>query len=230
MRQGLIHTSIQTQDPETSLSMLCPALSEHGTCQNAYCQFEHSAFTCDTCGFLCSNSAEMDEHFRSEAHIKKTQGQSKTFMCTVCDRRVGGKANWNQHIVSRRHLMACHGKGVAPSMVEPEEMTEVPGHTFCVPCNVHILDRYWNGHIRKPLHLSKASYASFKVALEDTEVDRNGVALTGDFDFGIVDLNTVPTGRSVRKGTVTVTSVVSRISLIAIYLTSSKAATSNHSL
>ncbi|KAG6857049.1 hypothetical protein H0H87_010405 [Tephrocybe sp. NHM501043] len=168
------------------------------------------------------DEAEMDEHTKSRVHLNKTGGQSLVLKCPICHiGRVHGRKGWNSHIGSWKHIKVARKAGVDPNAVVPEELAEVPRYTFCVTCNVHIQDEYWNNHLRNMKHLEKERFASFKVVLEEAEKDKQGISIRGDFNFGFVD----PGNNKMRRvvdGTVITNNPSSRIILVDIQLASSK--------
>ncbi|KAG6873915.1 hypothetical protein C0995_009695 [Termitomyces sp. Mi166 len=169
---------------------------------------------------MCASQAEMDEHSRSRVHLNKVGGQSLVLQCPLCQRHFSGRSGWNAHVRSWRHVRLAKRKGVDPNAVTPEELAHVQHHTFCVTCSVHIQDIHWDNHLRNPKHLEKEQFASFKVVLEEAEKDKQGVSVTGDFNFGFIEPDST-TGRVV-DGTITTNNPTSRIQLVNISLASAK--------
>ncbi|KAG6853379.1 hypothetical protein C0991_004840 [Blastosporella zonata] len=150
---------------------------------------------------MCASQFEIEEHVQSRVHVNKVRGQSLVFRCTLCRGHLTGRSGWNTHLRSWKHIRRAKTASVDPNTVLPEELAEVPRHTFCVTCNVHIQDIYWSNHLKVLKHRQKESYASFKVVLEEAEKDKQGISVIGDFDFGFVE----PGGhkRRVANGTIT---------------------------
>ncbi|KAG6906077.1 hypothetical protein DXG01_016020 [Tephrocybe rancida] len=170
---------------------------------------------------MCASQAEMDEHMQSRIHVNKVGGQSLVFTCPLCPNgRVTGRSGWNAHLRTWKHVNSSRRAGADANTVVPEELVEVPRHTFCVTCHVHIQDIHWNAHLRNPKHLDKERFASFKVVLEEAEKDKQGVSITGDFNFGFVEPGG-GTGR-VANGTIGVNNPSARIILVDIQLASAK--------
>ncbi|KAG6877586.1 hypothetical protein C0993_005916 [Termitomyces sp. T159_Od127] len=169
---------------------------------------------------MCASRAEMDEHSKSRAHLNKISGQSLVYQCPLCKRHFSGRSGWNAHVRSLKHLRLTKSKGVDPNAVIPVELNQVPQHTFCITCSVHIQDIYWDNHLRNPKHREKEQFATFKIVLEEAEKDKQGVSITGDFDFGFVEPNG-STGRVV-EGAITINNPTSHIQLVNISLASAK--------
>ncbi|KAG5351366.1 hypothetical protein C0989_006827 [Termitomyces sp. Mn162] len=114
-----------------------------------------------------------------------------------------GRSSWNAHIRSLKHIRMAKGKGIRPKAVPPEE-----------------LDIHWGNHLRNSKHLEKERFASFKVVLGEAEKDKQGVSITGDFNFGFVE----PSGKTGRvvDGAITTNNPVSHIRLVDISLASAK--------
>jgi len=210
------------------MSTICPRILADGRCSNPLCAYAHAVFTCDPCGFMCISQSEMDEHNGSRVHINKIRGESLVLLCPICRTRHGGQRGWDYHLRSRKHDLAAQRAAVDPTRVTPEEMEHVPKHTFCVTCNVHIQDIYWDRHLGNSKHLEKEKYAAFKVVLDDTEKDRNGVTVQANFDFGIVDLAVAASGQVI-EGFISTSVPTGRITLVNIQLASKKGAIPGHS-
>ncbi|KNZ82274.1 Putative helicase mov-10-B.1 [Termitomyces sp. J132] len=176
--------------------------------------------TCEPCAFMCASQVEMNEHGRSRVHLNKINGQSLVLKCSVCQMHFSGRSSWNAHIRSLKHMRMAKGKGIRPKAVPPEELVQVPHHTFCVTCSVQIQDIHWGNHLRNSKHLEKERFASFKVVLGEAEKDKQGVSITGDFNFGFVE----PSGKTGRvvDGAITTNNPVSHIRLVDISLASAK--------
>ncbi|GLB39145.1 putative helicase [Lyophyllum shimeji] len=170
----------------------------------------------------------MDNHTRSQVHLNKVGGQSLVFRCPLCQSRQNGRKQWAHHLATFKHNRTCKAAGVDPRNVEPEELAEVPRHTFCVTCNVHIQDIYWDRHIRNAKHLEKERFAEFKVVLDEAEKDKHGVVVIGDFDFGIVEVADAARGRTV-GGTIKSGNPSSHVALVDIQLASIKGTNRGHS-
>ena len=210
------------------MSTVCPRILTDGGCSDPLCPYAHAVLTCDPCGFMCASQGEMDEHNESRIHINKIRGESLTLLCPICRTRHAGRRGWDYHLRSRKHQLTARRNAVDPLGVIPEEMENVPKHTFCVTCNVHIQDIYWDRHLRNLKHLEKEKYAAFKVVLDDTEKDRNGVTVVANFDFGIVDLAKAASGQAI-EGNISTSVSAGRITLVDIQLASAKGAIPGHS-
>ncbi|KAF8067810.1 hypothetical protein FPV67DRAFT_1159022 [Lyophyllum atratum] len=214
--------------PTMSIIDICPQLRQDGSCQDPSCRWTHNMLTCEACAFMCASAAEMDEHSRSRVHLNKVGGQSLVFKCPLCQTRVHGRKPWTIHLGSLKHLRRCRASGVEPKTVAPEELADVPRHTFCVTCNVHIQDIHWEHHLKNARHLEKERFAVFKVVLDEAEKDKHGVNVAGDFDFGIVEVADATRGK-IARGTIKTTNPSSRVTLISIRLASAKGINPGHS-
>ena len=169
----------------------------------------------------------MDDHGQSKEHLDKIRGESQILHCPLCRTSVCGHSGWNAHLRSRSHVHRARQNGVDPSAVVPEEMQRIMNHTLCVTCQEHIRDRYWDRHVKSQKHLEKERFASFQVALNDAEKNKNGVTLEGNFDFGFVDLAETSI-RKVVRGTISSSIPTARIMLVDIQLASAKGSASAH--
>ncbi|KAG5651196.1 hypothetical protein H0H81_009525 [Sphagnurus paluster] len=200
---------------------ICPTLRKDGFCQDPACKYTHSMLTCEPCAFMCASAREMKEHTQSRIHLNKVGGQSLVFRCPHCSTRVHGRACWAYHIKTSKHIRESKKARAQPDQVVPEELANLPGHTLCVACNVHILEISWDRHIKGQKHLEKEQFASFKVALDEAEKDKHGIVITGDFDFGITDPATATTGK-VLGGTIKTNNPTTRITLVEVKLASAR--------
>lgn len=200
----------------------CPVLLRDGYCNDPLCRYMHSVQTCDPCSFMCITAKEMDEHLKSRIHVNRIKGQSIIFRCPLCSGFFHGRSGWELHTRGRKHRENVQRCNAEPQNVMPEEMEAVPNHTFCVTCSVHIYDQHWDRHVRKASHQEKEAFATFKVTLEETEKDKNGVTLDGNFDFGIIGFEDAAKGRRTLKGTLSTTIPTGRIILAEIKFASSR--------
>jgi len=63
----------------------------------------------------------------------------------------------------------------------------LPGKSFCGVCDRYVPNPLWASHPQSSDHRRKEGYAAFKIALEEAEKDKYGVALSEGLDFGIVE-------------------------------------------
>jgi helicase MOV-10 len=131
---------------------------------------------------------------------------------------VSGMKNWHQHASTARHASKAAKQGLSPD-VQPEEVDSLAGHEFCVICARHIPSRSWARHPMQ--HKAREQFLKFTSAIEETEKDKNGLTITGDFDFNIVESEKATIG-VVRTGTIQSQVPDARISLVDIKLSSSK--------
>ncbi|KAF5383148.1 hypothetical protein D9615_005012 [Tricholomella constricta] len=76
--------------------------------------------------------------------------------------------------------------------------------------------------------VAKEQFAAFKVVLDDAEKDKHGILVSGDFDFGVVEVSDAARGR-VSGGTIKASNPSARITLVDIQLSSAKGAIRGHS-
>jgi helicase MOV-10 len=82
---------------------------------------------------------------------------------------------------------------------------------------VYIHNNKWNGHIFKKVHLRGAQYVAVKMAQGEAEKDKNDVAIQGDLNFGIVDLETSRQGLT-RSLELRITTPLAKVSLLSVKL------------
>ncbi|CAK5278901.1 unnamed protein product, partial [Mycena citricolor] len=123
---------------------------------------------------------------------------------------------WAVHVRGARHIKKAGGRHL-----EAEEGGEMPGHTLCTTCNSQIPDKSWARHHLMPKHLAKTQFLSFRTALDEAEKDKNGVSVSGAFDFGIVEPSLA--GAGVRmNATITNTTPYSIVSIVNATFASSR--------
>ncbi|KAJ6600007.1 P-loop containing nucleoside triphosphate hydrolase protein [Mycena vulgaris] len=199
----------------------CPSLLSSGVCDSVSCPHRHDVSSCEVCNLLFASPAEYTLHAATKQHLNKIQGEFGAMLyCTVCQKYVSGMKNWVLHVASARHAAAAVQRGLRPD-VDPEEPEFIPGHTLCPTCNSHIPDRNWARHPLSPKHKDREQFISFRAALDEAEKDKNGVSVSGTFDFGIIDLQDAKSGMVVRP-TIHNATPASKVSLISITLASGK--------
>jgi helicase MOV-10 len=138
----------------------------------------------------------------------------------VCQKYITGMKSWAEHVGSTRHSAVAATKRMSPE-VQPEEADYIAGHTLCATCNVHIPDRYWPRHHLTPRHTARGQFIIFRTVLDEAEKDKNGITVSGDFDFGVVDGPAAKSG-VLRRSTIKNTTPSSQVSLLSITLASQK--------
>jgi helicase MOV-10 len=128
--------------------------------------------------------------------------------------------NWVQHIAGARHAAVAAETGRQPD-VPPEEPEYVPGHTLCSTCNSHIPDRNWPRHHLTAKHKDREQFVFFQTALDEAERDKNGVSVSGNFDFGIVDGPVAKSGIKIHP-TIKNATPSSKVSIVNMTLASNK--------
>ncbi|KAJ7746485.1 P-loop containing nucleoside triphosphate hydrolase protein [Mycena maculata] len=200
---------------------VCPQVLSGGACENASCPHRHNVCSCELCNLVFASSAEYTVHTSSKQHLNKAQGESGAMLhCPVCKKYVSGMKNWTQHVGGARHAARAAENGLQPG-VDPEVPENVPGHTLCSTCSSHIPDRNWTRHHFTPKHMERERFVSFRAALDEAERDKNGVSVSGNFDFGIVEGRAAKSGIEIHP-TISNVTPSSKISLISITLSSEK--------
>ncbi|KAJ3980519.1 P-loop containing nucleoside triphosphate hydrolase protein [Lentinula detonsa] len=199
----------------------CPNILAQGTCEDRECQYEHNVYNCTLCANVFANQSAYNAHLFSKSHLKKISGETGLLLfCSICEKYVSGMKNWQGHVSGAKHASKATAKGVSPD-VPPEEPEQVQGHQLCVVCNRHIPSRFWARHPLQPQHKEREQFLKFTSAMEETEKDKNGVSISGNFDFMIVEPQEAASG-TVRTGTIQCQVPGTRIVLMDIRLASSK--------
>ncbi|KAJ7150890.1 P-loop containing nucleoside triphosphate hydrolase protein [Mycena crocata] len=177
----------------------CPHLLSKGVCESLSCPHRHNVSSCELCNLVFASPVEYELHTATKQHLNKVQGEFGAMLyCSVCRKYVSGQKNWVMHVASGRHAAVAVQNGRNPDL-DPEEPESVPGHTLCTTCNSHIPDRNW------------------------AQKDKNGVSVSGNFDFGIVDGPAAKAGIVIRPAIHNATPA-SKMSLISTTLASEKGA------
>ncbi|KAJ7222059.1 P-loop containing nucleoside triphosphate hydrolase protein [Mycena haematopus] len=201
---------------------ICPSLLS-GVCENPSCAHQHNVSSCDICGLVFASAAEYAEHAATKQHIAKARGESGAILfCSACRKHVSGTKNWVTHIAAARHKENSKQQGL-PADADPEEVESIPGHTLCATCNAHIPNRSWDRHQSSSVkHLAREKFVSFRTALDEAERDKNGLAVAGNFDFGIVEGSAAKSGITIHP-TIKNTTPFSKISIVSMTLASIRA-------
>ncbi|KIK60713.1 hypothetical protein GYMLUDRAFT_998794 [Collybiopsis luxurians FD-317 M1] len=203
------------------VQLTCPSILNQGTCTDPACRYEHNAYNCILCSIVFDNGAAYNEHLSTKGHVNKTRGESGALVfCTICQKYVPGMKNWRDHVSSARHASRASEQGLSPD-APPEEPEQVPGHQLCAVCNRHIPSRYWANHPNQPRHKEREQFLKFTSAVEETEKDKNGLSVVGDFDFQIVDPEQAASG-VLRTGKIQSEVTSTRTRLLEVRLASSK--------
>ncbi|KAJ7255409.1 P-loop containing nucleoside triphosphate hydrolase protein [Mycena rebaudengoi] len=200
---------------------VCPQLLSRGVCNSASCRSRHNVSSCEHCGLVFLSPAEYAIHTASMQHLKKVRGETGVMLYyPVCQKYITGMKSWAEHVGSTRHSAVAATKRMSPE-VQPEEADYIAGHTLCATCNVHIPDRYWPRHHLTPRHTARGQFIIFRTVLDEAEKDKNGITVSGDFDFGVVDGPAAKSG-VLRRSTIKNTTPSSQVSLLSITLASQK--------
>ncbi|KAK0477918.1 hypothetical protein IW261DRAFT_255705 [Armillaria novae-zelandiae] len=196
---------------------VCPKILSAGHCDDDSCRFRHDVLVCKPCHMIFPSQHNLDAHLISKKHRAASSGPA-IYYCSICDRTMG-RPSWNPHVRGAHHRKQATRRSISPN-VQPEVPEEVPGSTFCPPCNSHILHKAWKAHIAGRKHRARTQYTKFASALEEAEEDKHGVTVKGNLDFDVVDPSTASTGVS-REITIN-TTVPHALLSVVVRLASSK--------
>lgn len=199
---------------------ICPQALLGLSCNNPSCIHRHDVASCDVCSLVFSSAGAYKEHVKTKKHRSKVTGSATILHCPICRVYVPGLTNWDQHVQGSRHCFAATDTGVDPN-IDPEEPEMIPGRQLCPTCNTHISARLWPTHSATPQHKEKEKFASYKSAVEEAENDKHGVSVSGDFDFGVIEVAAARAGE--RFTSLLQTSIPSsKITLVEAKLASKK--------
>ncbi|KAH7924362.1 RNA helicase [Leucogyrophana mollusca] len=193
---------------------ICPQLEAHGACTIAQCPEYHEVKTCELCGVFCASFAWYEAHIAGKKHRRKAAGSTTTLHCPVCNVYIYGQRVWEQHILGGAHAKKALQQGLSPA-VEPIIPDTLPGRVFCSVCDKHIPEGQWSSHSQNFDHRKKEGYAAYKAALREAEKDKHGVIVSGDADFGVVEILDAKDGVS-RSLTIQTTVPSSRLTICSI--------------
>ncbi|EEB95634.1 hypothetical protein MPER_05361, partial [Moniliophthora perniciosa FA553] len=127
---------------------------------------------------------------------------------------------WKAHVSSDKHIKKAKSSG-ANAKIGPESVTVVPGHKFCGICNRHVQNDGWKSHVRGRKHQASVNTEVFTSGLDKAKVDKGGVTVTGNVDFGIVSPEA---GKHPKKHQLTIRTTVShgKIGLAEFYTVAAK--------
>jgi len=173
----------------------CPNIIASGSCPDTHCIFNHNIPICDPCGYVACDYHEYQAHLQSKKHKKVLMGNiHQTWYCRICQRPINSES-WVQHKNAQRHRNKAKLKGLDANL-EPDPVVPSNTHTFCTVCHLSITTFRWHSHIHGRSHLAKERYASFKSVLDEAEKEKNGVAIEGQVDLGILEPGVVTIGKT----------------------------------
>ncbi|KAH7924376.1 P-loop containing nucleoside triphosphate hydrolase protein [Leucogyrophana mollusca] len=192
---------------------ICPQLEAHGVCTIAQCPEYHEVKTCELCGVFCASFAWYEAHIAGKKHRRKAAGSNTTLHCSVCNVYIYGQRVWEQHVLGGPHAKKALQQGLSPA-VEPTIPDTLPGRVFCSVCDKHIPEGLWSSHSQSFDHRKKEGYGAYKAALREAEKDKHGVIVSGDADFGVVEILDAKNGVS-RSLTIQTTVPSSRFTIVS---------------
>lgn len=164
----------------------CPNIIASGSCPDTRCIFNHNIPICDPCGYVAYNIQEYQAHLQSKKHKRVLAGNvHQTWYCRICQCPVDSES-WTNHKSAKPHRNKAKSKGLDVNL-EPDPVVPSNTHTFCTICQLSIVTFLWHSHIHGRSHLTKERYASFKSVLDEAEKEKNGVAIEGEVDLGILE-------------------------------------------
>ena len=198
----------------------CPNVLAHGSCSDVSCRFDHNIVTCEPCGRVFPIVADYHSHVKGKQHLKRVQGISIVYSCPICRLNVAyGQRGWTDHISTRKHRSKATALGL--SDVDPQPAEAMLGTIFCDACQSTVPSNDWDAHLKNSRHKSKETYVKYRAVAAESEKDKNGLVIDGDFDFGFVDPEAAANGYKA-SATVKTSDPFSRSSLVEIRLASSQ--------
>lgn len=203
--------------------MNCPNVLAHGTCSDAGCLHKHNVLACEHCSLLFQTDGELKAHLTTDKHRNRATGYSAVLGCPICSsNHAGGESGWKLHVGTRRHRANAARQGVSPD-IEPQGPEPSATVQFCDICQFLIPPSDWNAHIKGNKHKNREMFTRYRSAIEEAETDKNGVSVSGRFDFEFVEPGAAATG--VRNiATITTSIPSSRVRLLDARLASSQGA------
>nr|GAT48863.1 RNA helicase [Mycena chlorophos] len=184
-----IHVATPSFFPTSmSTSTTCPTLLSTGSCSATGCKYSHKAIRCDPCSWIFANNDAYAAHCKGKAHKRAVSGGApvgaQVFHCAACNRTMltMSMLTWKAHIKSSRHVFKTKAMSL-PSDLEPDVPDDVPGHTHCVVCNMHVPHSQWQQHSSSRAHQRHERFWGYQNALDDAEKDKHGVSVLGDLEW-----------------------------------------------
>jgi helicase MOV-10 len=137
--------------------------------------------------------------------------------CEVCRKVFYSNTSWQAHIGGLKHKKR-EAKGLPPTgeaLNKPKKKWENP--SLCDVCQRYVPDI--NRHLQTKSHLKQVHFHDMKRLLKESENDKNGVTVNGEFDFDIVELKDATRGVE-RRGTIGVTGFDVDVTLLEASLSS----------
>ncbi|KAF5351162.1 hypothetical protein D9756_008289 [Leucocoprinus leucothites] len=173
----------------------CRNIVATGSCTDPGCRFNHNILTCDPCNYVAASVDEYNAHLQGKKHKRVLAGSAhQIWYCRICECPIGS-GSWSSHKRGKPHRKNAKSKGLDVHL-EPDPVVPLNTHTFCTICQTSIATDYWQPHIRGRSHLAKERYTAFKSVLDEAEKDKNGVAIEGEVDFGILEPTVAATGKT----------------------------------
>ncbi|ESK92581.1 rna helicase [Moniliophthora roreri MCA 2997] len=131
-----------------------------------------------------------------------------------------GTHAWKAHVSSDKHIKKTKSSG-SGAKIRPESVLVVPGYKFCGICNRHVQNNSWKSHLQGKKHRASINVEVFTSGLDKAKVDKGGVTVTGNVDFGIVGPEA---GKRPKKHQLTIQTTVSHgeIGLADFYTVAAK--------
>jgi len=174
---------------------ICPNFLANGICENIACTHTHTIFTCEPCGFVFQSSIEYNQHLETKKHRSRVLGQTAVNYCSICKANVQNHKGWEQHIQERIHQQKADDAGVPPADVVPQPAKSTATATACDLCLIVVPNRFWIEHLNTQDHKLREQHSRFMTAVEQSEIDKNGVVVEGSLDFEIIDPTVAKVGK-----------------------------------
>ncbi|KAF9484835.1 RNA helicase [Pholiota conissans] len=183
----------------------CPNVLAEGTCSDPVCQYAHNIPTCEHCSHVFATESEYEVHLTTAQHKSRVAGTSFAQHCSICKTNVlGGEKVWRAHLTGKKHCAKALRMGVSPN-IAPQGPTATTASEFCDLCQCIVQKQHWNSHIKGQKHQSRQMFTRYRNAIEESESDKNGISVTGTFDFNLVEPAAAAAGV---RTTVTITTSV----------------------
>ena len=198
--------------PSSFIMAICPQLQANGSCTNESCTYGHNLYFCEPCGVITNSENILAQHLRGKKHQKISVRE--LISCPVCQINIK-MSDWPSHSAGRSHQKLLARRGL-PATVQPEEPLQSAGHVYCSLCKENVRQSAWQRH-RSGRHIFRERIAGYQALLDAGEKDKNGVSVTRNGDFGVLDSAVAKSGLSVNL-TIENAIPISHITIVGVNL------------
>ncbi|KAF9487363.1 P-loop containing nucleoside triphosphate hydrolase protein [Pleurotus eryngii] len=133
-------------------------------------------------------------HCSGRKHRSALRGSNAVYHCSVCGLNVSGNS-WKSHTQGKRHRKNAEEQGISREVAkEAPVLDKLPGQTLCTICDQQVSDRLWSVHLSTWRHQRRSQFAAYQSVLAESEKDKHGIEIAGDFDFDIVEPSAAASG------------------------------------